>query len=428
VQVSKIRVNDNRESTSFALIFVAMFRKIFREDRIIFVTQIVHKAGIVGLLLFVIIGATGCANRSQAGTASADVVEMLSGDVDTSFARAYEPIPFDFPKDHGAHPAFRTEWWYYTGNVQDDSGREYGFQLTFFRTALSASQPERASTWATNQIYMAHLAVTDGPAKQHYSFDRFSRGGKELAGATGEPVFAVWLEDWSAQTVEPGVVRLQASAQTKEGPVAIDLVLRETRAPVLHGDRGLSQKGPEPGNASYYYSLVNLDTRGAITTPAGQVNVTGLSWMDHEFGTSALSDDAVGWDWFSAQLSNKAVLMFAQVRSRSGDAQDIFTGTLVYPDGRQAPIRPEDFVLTSTGEWTSPKTGITYPSGWQVTFPAYELQLTIDPLIQDQEMNVTFVYFEGATRLRGTMNGEPVEGRGYVELTGYGSTDNSFGR
>ena len=369
---------------------------------------------LISLLLF-----SACA-RAQPSLASADVVDVLSRPVDDSFARALGPLDFQFPRDHGPHNDYATEWWYYTGNLTGEDGGEYGFQLTFFRSALAPGESSRPSDFAAQQIYMAHFAVTSGPAGRHVSFDRFSRGAGGVAGATGSPRYEVWLDDWQAQEAGPGRFRLQAAAEADNGPVSIDLTLTETRPPLLHGEAGYSRKGPEPGNANHYYSLVRMQTSGTIVFSGEQIAVTGLSWMDHEFGTSALSGDAVGWDWFAVTLDNEVVLMFAEIRTQSGTSQDIFEGTLSFPDGRQVPIQPDDFTLTPTGQWTSPDSGTVYPSGWRVTFPAHEIELTIDPLIDDQEMDVTFSYYEGATVVRGTMNGEPVAGRGYVELTGYG--------
>ncbi len=360
--------------------------------------------------------------------ASANVVDALSGPVDASFARAFEPVEFIFPKDHGPHDDYATEWWYYTGNLTGDDGGEYGYQLTFFRSALTPGQPERPSDLAATQLYMAHFAVTSGPATEHRAFDRFSRGAGGLAGAQGEPLYAVWLEDWRAEQTGPDTYRLTAQSDGPDGLVALDLTLTESRPPLLHGERGLSQKGSEAGNASYYYSLVRLESQGTVTFDGVTIRVSGLSWMDHEFGTSALSGDALGWDWFAASLDNGAMLMFAQVRSASGQPQDIFEGTLSYPDGRQVAILPADFTLTPTGQWSSPTTGIAYPSGWQVSFPAYAIELTIEPLIPDQEMTVAFVYYEGATTIHGTMEGAAVSGRGYVELTGYGNAAGGFQR
>jgi predicted secreted hydrolase len=364
----------------------------------------------------------GCAPAAGNGLASANVVAALSGEVDAAFARAYEPIPFDFPRDHGAHPQYQTEWWYYTGDLADEQGNEYGFQFTLFRSALTPTMPDRASDLATNQIYMAHFAVTDGPGNTHESFERFSRGAGGLAGATGAPDFDIWLEDWQVTRSAPDTMHLQAQTVNEAGEtVAVDLQLRETRPPVLHGNAGLSQKGLEPGNASYYYSLVGLETTGSITIGGRTVAVNGLSWMDHEFGTSALSANAVGWDWFSLQLENGTVLMLAQIRTAGGGAIGDFAGTLVLADGTQQSITQDDFSLEALDKWTSPTTGITYPSGWHLALPAQGLDLEITPLIRDQEMHVSYVYWEGAVDATGSMAGAPVAGRGYVELTGYGS-------
>jgi predicted secreted hydrolase len=191
---------------------------------------------------------------------------------------------------------------------------------------------------------------------------------------------------------------------------------------VLHGEAGLSQKGPEAGNASYYYSLVGLETTGTVTIRGRTLQVSGQSWMDHEFGTSALSANAVGWDWFSLQLENGAALMLAQIRTVDGGAIGEFEGTLLMPDGSQQRITHQDFALEVLAEWTSPTTAITYPARWRLAAPAFDLAVEITPLIRDQEMKVTYVYWEGAVNVTGSMAGAPVEGHGYVELTGYGSS------
>ncbi len=336
----------------------------------------------------------------------------------------YTPRPFHFPLDHGPHPQYQTEWWYFTGNLTGSDGSLYGYQLTIFRNALTPDMPKRISDLATNQIYMAHFALTDAAGDRHVSFERFSRGAGGLAGAVGEPAFGVWLEDWSAREIQPGMIHVQAAAQDADGkPVAVDLTLRETRPPVLHGDQGLSQKGPEPGNASYYYSLIGLDTSGTVTAQEHSMQVTGVSWMDHEFGTSSLSANAVGWDWFSVQLDNRTAMMLAQIRTTGGGELGIFQGTYVDAKDHQKPVKSNELQVTVLDHWTSPATGITYPSGWRIWIPNDHIDLKIKPLIRDQEMQVSFIYWEGAVSVQGTINGEPVNGVGYVELTGYGSTD-----
>ena len=383
----------------------------------------------IALLMFVSLWLlSGCWGAKQPSLASANVVASLSGQADAAFARAYEPRPFTFPLDQGPHPEYKTEWWYYTGNLADAQGNQYGYQLTFFRSALTPDAPARSSGLAANQIYMAHFAVTDVAAADHQSFERFSRGAGGLAGATGDPTYGVWLEDWSVRQTAAGVSQLRASVETKNGVVALDLTLRETRPALLHGNQGLSQKGPEAGNASHYYSLVQVESTGTITTNGQPAAVTGVSWMDHEFGTSALSANAVGWDWFSVQLANGAALMFAQVRTTSGGVVPDFTGTYLAADGTAQTIAAEDFAVTVLAEWTSPRTDITYPAGWQVELPRFDLSLTVKPLVADQEMEVSFVYWEGAVAIDGTLANAPITGVGYVELTGYGQSSGQYQR
>lgn len=359
---------------------------------------------------------------------SSSVVEAMAAPSDAAYARAMEPRAFQFPRDHGPHPEYRTEWWYYTGNLAGADGTPYGYQLTFFRSALTPALPERVSNLATNQVYMAHFAVSDGDAREHVSFERYSRGAGSLAGATGVPTYSVWLEDWSARQVKPGVVRLQAQAEGSDGPVALDLTLTETRPPLFHGKQGLHQKGPETGNASYYYSLVGLETAGSLTIDGKSVPVTGHSWMDHEFGTSALGEGVLGWDWFSLQLDNGAAIMVYDLRTANGGAAPSIEGALAWPDGRLETLTGDDFAITPTTQWTSPTTGFTYPSGWELRIPEHEIELRVTPLFPDQEMNVSFVYWEGAVVALGRMEGEEAQGRGYVELTGYGQDAGRFQR
>lgn len=380
------------------------------------------------ILWLLAVFAAGCSVQAGDQPISASVVEAMGGGNDASFARALEPRAFTFPRDHGPHPAYRTEWWYYTGNLAASDGTPFGYQLTFFRSALTPEMAERASDLATNQVYMAHFALTDGGRDEHESFERYSRGAGGLAGAAGVPDYGVWLEDWRVETVEPGVYHLVATAEGAEGPIALDLTLRETRAPVFHGDQGLHQKGPEAGNASYYYSLIGMASTGTVTNAGRTVDVTGLSWMDHEFSTSALTGNAVGWDWFSMQLDNGAALMVYEIRTADGGVLPYVNGTIVWPDGTQQAVTEEDFILTPTGQWTSDRTGITYPSGWTLVFPALAIDLTVTPLIADQEMDVSFVYWEGSTQVTGAIGGEAVSGRGYAELTGYGASSGEFQR
>ena len=364
------------------------------------------------------------ANFVDAQRNSTSVSDTLGNEADEGFARALEPMTFQFPRDHGPHPEYQIEWWYYTGNLHTDDGKAFGYQLTFFRFALTPQMPDRVSHFATNQVYMAHFALTDAASNEYFCFERRSRGAGGLAGATGEPTYKVWLEDWSATEEESGTMHLYVASTSDlieaQPQIGLSLNLRQARPPILHGARGLSQKGPESGNATYYYSLVGLETIGEVTVNDKTVTVSGISWMDHEFGTSFLPTGFVGWDWFSLQLENGTTLMFYCLR-RSDQSCDpeTFEGTLVYPDGQQLRIGTKDFTLTPTRQWTSPESGATYPSGWHITFPELNIVLQVEPLIPNQEFRASFTYWEGAVQVSGEIDGAAVGGHGYVELTGY---------
>jgi predicted secreted hydrolase len=272
------------------------------------------------------------------------------------FARAIAPREFSFPRDHGPHPEYATEWWYYTGNLDAQDGRHFGFQLTFFRSALAPAPPVRSSDWATTHIYMAHLALADVAGERFYAFERFSRAAAGLAGAQAEP-FRVWLEDWSAAGSGPSGERMQLRA-AQDG-IAIDLALAAARPVVLQGERGLSQKGAEPGNASYYYSLTRMVTQGAISVGGQRYSVRGLSWMDHEFGTGALDRSTVGWDWFAIQLDDGRDLTYAQLRG-DGDRRAGF-GLLVAADGSTRGLDMDTIRLDVLERWQSQRSGASYP-------------------------------------------------------------------
>ncbi|MFQ5610857.1 MAG: lipocalin-like domain-containing protein [Anaerolineae bacterium] len=327
------------------------------------------------------------------------------------FERAYAPRPLAFPADHGPHPGFQTEWWYYTGNLADETGDRFGFQLTFFRRGLAppSESPTRSSEWGTDQIYFAHFTVTDVEGRRFYPHERFSRGAAGVAGAGGEPL-RVWLEDWSATLAADGTIRLQARGED----VRLDLRLSQSKPPVLHGERGLSPKSEAPGNASYYYSLSRLPAQGAIVTPRGEFAVSGNAWLDHEWSTSALGPDAVGWDWFGLQLEDGRELVFAQIRRADGGLEPVSGGLIVEPDGSTRYLSLDAVDVEVLDTWTSPLSQATYPARWRLRVPAENLDLTVRPLLANQELPVSFVYWEGAVAVEGE-----VTGYGYVELTGY---------
>jgi predicted secreted hydrolase len=264
---------------------------------------------------------------------------------------------------------------------------------------------------------MAHFALSvPGEADgRFFSFERFARGAGGLAGAGTRP-FRVWLEDWSAEGGEDiPPTRLRAAAEE----VALDLTLAPGKPPVPQGDRGLSRKGREPGNASYYYSMTRLPSSGRIIVHGETYEVSGLSWMDREWSTSSLDEDVAGWDWFSLQLDDGRDLMVYQLRRTDGSADPLSAGTLVETDGSTITLAATEYRIEPLATWRSPESSRTYPSLWKLRLPSQRLELEIEPLLADQELSHSFVYWEGAVRLRGTAAGEPVAGRGYVELTGY---------
>jgi len=341
--------------------------------------------------------------------------DLLSED-DAGFARALKPRKFLFPTDHGAHNSYRTEWWYFTGNLENPEGRKFGYQLTFFRFALSAKNYSSQSVWRSNQLYMAHFTLTDAKKGQFYTDERFSRAGNDLAGAATDK-FRVWLYDWSAMAGSHGEFPLYLRA--KSDKFAIDLQVNTQKKLVLQGDEGLSRKSAEPGNASYYYSFTRLPTLGTISIAGIQHSVTGNSWMDREWSTSSLSKEQSGWDWFALQFSDNSELMFFQLRRKDGQLDSNGAGSIILADSTKMPLTVKDVTIKSVDIWRSPHSKINYPSQWRLSVPSQNLDVEIVPVINDQELNVSYRYWEGAVSINGTKNGKAISGQGYVELTGY---------
>jgi predicted secreted hydrolase len=349
--------------------------------------------------------------------ASVSVADAMSSDT-TGYRRATVVRDFSFPADHGPHPGFKNEWWYVTGNLNGPDGTPYGYELTIFRFALTppedATGPVVRTGWRTNQFYMAHFAVTDGGETSFHAAERFGRGGAGLAGAQAAP-FRVWLEDWSMRSVGADTFPVRLRAQTED--VGIDLQVRPEKPMVLQGEQGLSQKGPGSGNASYYYSYTRLATEGALRVGGDTVRVTGQSWLDREWSTSALGPEQEGWDWFALQLDDGRDLMYYQLRNDDGTASRFSEGVLVGPDGTTERIDRTDVRLEVLDTWTSPDGTHTYPVEWTLRVPSKDLDLRVRPLMPNQELDVSVRYWEGAVRVEGSATG-----RGYVELTGYGSS------
>jgi predicted secreted hydrolase len=333
------------------------------------------------------------------------------------WAQAVRPWPWSFPRDHGAHPQFRTEWWYFTGNLRDAEGIRHGYQLTFFRHGVRKEAARPHNPWSVRDVFLAHMAVADGASGRFRWAERASRAGPGLAGASSEGM-AVWVLDWSAR-MSGGEIRLEA----RTAHVSLELTLRPRRAVVLHGEHGLSRKGPAQGQASHYVSLTDLETAGTLRLGDRSVAVAGTSWFDQEFGSNQLTPEQVGWDWFSLHISDGHDLMIYLLRLQDGSLEPASSGTLVAPDGSWRHLRLPDIRVSVLDRWKSPRSGGTYPSRWRIEIPSARLDLDVAPLLPDQELvtegSTGVTYWEGMVLGRGRSQGQPATCEGYVELTGY---------
>ncbi len=350
---------------------------------------------------------TACGESPQAeADKPTQVSSLLGSPAVAGYARATEPRTLVFPADHGPHSDYRSEWWYWTGNLTTADGRAFGYQFTVFRFALAPLLPTtlaRPSAWAARDTWLAHLTLSDIAGGRFHAYERAGRGALDLAGATAEP-FRVHCDGWE---VSGSPVRLRAAV---EG-VALDLMLAEGKPIVLQGDQGLSRKGAEPGNASFYYSRTRMPTSGTLRLDGTEFAVSGTSWMDREWSTSALAPGVVGWDWFALQLADGRDLMFYRLRRADGSATPFSCGSLIAGDGSVTQLSAAEVTITPQGTWTS-RTGVVYPAGWHLV--AKDLDLTITPALADQELNLTVRYWEGAVTIAGSTTGV-----GYVELAGY---------
>jgi predicted secreted hydrolase len=324
---------------------------------------------------------------------------------------------FQFPRDHGAHPAFKTEWWYYTGHLKSKEGEIHGYQLTFFRVGLRKSDLQARSALRADTVYFAHLAVSD-PNRKLFEFrETAQRGALGLAGAE-QGQLKVWIGDWQVEAKGE-----EHHLQAQKDGIGLDLTLAPLKPPVLHGDGGYSRKAAQAEMASHYYSITRLATRGRLTLGGRTLEVTGTSWFDREFSTSQLAPNQVGWDWFSLQLSDGFDLMLYVLRLKDGSIDSASSGTLVDPQGRARHLKLADFHIKATGSWKSSHSNATYPSGWQISLPEAGYTLTLQPTLADQELrpggHAPIVYWEGQVTVRGTYNQQAITGQGYVELTGY---------
>lgn len=337
---------------------------------------------------------------------------------ESSWRNARPGYRFEFPHDHAAHPDYKLEWWYYTGNVAAADGRRFGYQVTFFRVGVDPA-PANPSVWAIRDLYMTHVAVSDLSGGRYRFDERLARGGPGLAGARADR-YEVWNDDWRATTDEAGRHRISAPGAR----VGVELVLDPGKPPVVNGHDGISQKGSQAGNASHYYSLTRMPTRGTLVIDGERIAVTGESWMDREFGTSFLEGGQQGWDWFAIQLTDGRELMIYRLRRDDGSRDPRSSGTWVGVDGRATSLGAVDVELEPEGErFASKQSGAVYPTRWRVRVPREGIDLTVSTPLPDQELflaeSTGIAYWEGAIVVSGHVGERSVSGRGYLEMTGY---------
>jgi len=351
----------------------------------------------------------------------------------SAFKLALPGYQYQFPRDHNSHPAYATEWWYYTGHLKSKDGRKFGYQLTWFRTALAPSI-DRQSAWAARDLMFAHFALTDERGQTFYFADRIGRANLGLNGAdANSKTPRIWCGDWvlkfggnngNSQTMR---ARAQSDASATQGQAfALDLTQRALKPPVIHGENGVSQKSAGRGRASHYYSFTRLQTSGTLVLGNERLSVTGQSWFDHEYGSNQMDASQVGWDWFSIQLSDGRELMVYRLRLKNGSTEPLSSGTLVERNGRARHLTRAEFSLQPLSNWKSPATGATYPARWRVSLPREKMELEVTPTVANQELRpsrtgANLAYWEGSIGVRGTQNGRAIAGVGYLEMTGYAS-------
>ena len=356
-----------------------------------------------------------CLRRAGAGLGIALLGVLLAGPAvaaDAVFAAVRPGAPPSLPRDHGSHPAFRTEWWYVTGWLRTEAGEDLGFQVTFFRSRPGTAPAGNPSAFTPREVIVAHAALGDARRGRLWHDQRSARAALGLAGATPGDL-RVWLDRWSLERRGGHLV-----ARIDAAGFALALEFAPTQAPLLHGEGGLSRKGASPLAASWYYSLPQLGVTGRVTRDGHVARVTGTAWLDHEWSSEYLEAGASGWDWIGLDLDDGGALMAFRIR----DAQQRTRwagGTLRNAQGRVRVFSPPEVVFTPGRRWRSPRTGIEYPVEWRVT--AGDFAIALRPFMDDQESDTRrstgAVYWEGAvTALR---DGRRV-GRGYLELTGYG--------
>lgn len=356
--------------------------------------------------------------------AIAFAIATADGEEPTGYLTVSGPCNLEFPKDHGAHPGYRTEWWYYTGNLQAVSGEHFGFQATFFRSQISPpgdrrKWPRPASAWRTTQIYLGHSAISSIGDKQHLQAELVSRAALNLAGVSSvEGVTTLSIKNWTARIgPERHLIKVQTDG------FGYDMVLIPEKPPVMHGIAGYSRKGSAADQASCYYSISRFSAAGKLSIDDNIYEVSGSAWLDHEFGTNIIGPGIQGWDWFSLQLSDNTEIMAMVLRNRKGGIGSASNVTIIETEGRNRQMGNSQFMVTVLDSWKSPDSKAVYPTGWRFQIPSDAIDLSIKARLENQEMitlkSTGTIYWEGSVSITGSKAGKPVTGLGYVELTGY---------
>lgn len=324
---------------------------------------------------------------------------------------------YEWPRDHSAHRDFKTEWWYFTGNLRATDGRRFGYQVTFFRQGVRKPgvRTKTESRFVVDDLKFGHFTITDANGRQFFFSQRILRGAFGEAGFA-EPPRIAWLGDWSVNLDPDGAMRLQAS----EGDRAITLRVENTKPWVVHGEGGISRKAEEAGHASHYYSGTRMRSRGSLRVDGRDLAVEGETWFDHEWATNQLAPGQSGWDWFSVQMDDGTELMVYLLRRKDASLDTASSGSFIGTDGGVRHLRIDEIRLTPTRFWQSKKTGGRYPVAWKIEVPRLELALEVTTPVDSQELALAPVaYWEGLIDARGSREGRAVSGHGYLELTGY---------
>jgi predicted secreted hydrolase len=346
------------------------------------------------------------------------VVVAPGQEVSRPFKLARPGWIFEFPRDHGSHPEFRTEWWYYTGHLETGSGRRFGFEVTFFRVGTAVADTRAGTEWDLRDIYLAHFALTAISDGEFRFYEKLNRSSRFVAHARRGDL-DVFNEGWSTSVAADGSIHLRAS----ESGDSIDLRLMSQKPPAIHGRDGISVKAEGDGHASHYYSLTRLEVTGTVGTGGRTEGCTGEAWMDHEFGSASLREYQQGWDWFSIQLDNQNELMLYIMRRVDGTPDNTSSGSIILSDGRVIHLERDDFSIEAKRSWKSPRSGAVYPLDWEITIRPFDVSLRLREVLRNQELvtdrSTRITYWEGAVDVTGRFGGTVVSGHGYVEMTGY---------